>query len=89
MDRSSHIERAIGLAGGSEAKLAEAIGLSQPLINKARRSGRTGPRLALAIHHFSKGEIHASAMRPDLWTPSSEIPAPPSQEKALTESEAD
>lgn len=89
MDGSSHIERAIGLAGGSEAKLAEAIGLSQPLINKARRNGNVGPRLAMAIHHFSKGEIHASAMRPDLWSPSSDIPAPPSSEEALAESEAE
>lgn len=66
------IERAIKLAGGSEAKLANETGLSQPLINKARRTGRAGPKLALAIHEFTKGEIPASALRPDLWAPPSE-----------------
>lgn len=71
------IERAIELAGGSEAKLANETGLSQPLINKARRTGRAGPRLALAIHEFTKGKISASALRPDLW-------APPSNADAVT-----
>lgn len=70
------IERAIKLAGGSEAKLAEACGLSQPLINKAKRSGRIGPRLALAIHHFTKGSIPASDMRPDLWRRPEDVPTP-------------
>ncbi|WP_441235634.1 YdaS family helix-turn-helix protein [Bradyrhizobium sp. 930_D9_N1_4] len=65
------IERAIKLAGGSEAKLANETGLSQPLINKARRTGRAGPKLALAIHEFTKGVIPASALRPDLWAPPS------------------
>lgn len=77
MERSSFIERAINLAGGSEAKLAKAIGLSQPLINKARHNGRAGPRLALAIHHFSKGSIPASEIRPDLWTNPEDVPAAP------------
>lgn len=66
------IERAIELAGGTEAKLATKTGLSQPLINKARKTGRAGPRLALAIHEFSKGEIPASSLRPDLWAPPSD-----------------
>lgn len=77
MERSSFIERAIGLAGGSEAKLAKAIGLSQPLINKARKSGRAGPRLAMAIHHFSKGVIPASEIRPDLWRNPEDVPPAP------------
>lgn len=66
---SNLIERAIELAGGSEAKLASKTGLSQPLINKAKKSGRAGPKLALAIDDFTKGEISKSALRPDLWTP--------------------
>lgn len=78
----SFIERAITLAGGSEAKLAKAIGLSQPLINKARRNGRAGPRLALAIHHFSGGAIPASEIRPDLWTNPEDVPAAPERESA-------
>lgn len=71
------IERAIDLAGGSEAKLAKAIGLSQPLINKAKQNGRAGPRLALAIHHFSKGTIPASEIRPDLWRNPEDVPPAP------------
>lgn len=77
MERSSFIERAICLAGGSEAKLAKAIGLSQPLINKARKNGRAGPKLALAIHHFSKGQIPASEIRPDLWERPEDVPSAP------------
>lgn len=68
------IHRAIDLAGGSEAKLAEAVGLSQPLINKAKQSGRAGPRLAIAIHRFSKGAISGSALRPDLWLKPEDVP---------------
>lgn len=78
----SPIDRAIDLAGGSEAKLASAIGLSQPLINKAKHSGRAGPRLALAIHHFTKGEVPASELRPDLWTNPEDVPAAPAEQGA-------
>lgn len=81
MDKSP-IDRAIDLAGGSEAKLASAIGLSQPLINKAKHSGRAGPKLALAIHHFSNGDIPASEMRPDLWNKPEDVPAPTSEQEA-------
>jgi DNA-binding transcriptional regulator YdaS (Cro superfamily) len=70
----SLIERAIDLAGGSEAKLAKAIGLSQPLINKARKSGHAGPKLAIAIHQFTKGEVSASDLRPDLWQAPENVP---------------
>ena len=79
MERPSFIERAIDLAGGSEAKLAKAIGLSQPLINKARKNGRAGPRLAMAIHHFSKGQIPASEIRPDLWEKPEDVPSAPAE----------
>lgn len=71
---SELIQRAIDLAGGSEAKLAHETGLSQPLINKAKKSGRAGPRLAMAIHHFSKGTIPASDLRPDLWRNPEDVP---------------
>ncbi|MCK1503886.1 helix-turn-helix domain-containing protein [Bradyrhizobium sp. 18] len=68
------IALAIARAGGSEAKLARHLQLSQPLINKAKRTGRVGPKLALAIHHFSNGEIPASAIRPDLWERPEDVP---------------
>ena len=77
------IERAITLAGGSEAKLAKAIGLSQPLINKARKSGRAGPRLAIAIDHFTKGEVSASALRPDLWEKPQDVPSAPADHESV------
>ena len=73
------IERAIALAGGSEAALARGTHLSQPLIHKAKKSGRAGPRLALAIHHFSKGEIPASEIRPDLWEKPEDVPSAPTE----------
>ena len=77
MERSNPIERAIEIAGGSEAKLADAINFTQPAINKAKKSGRAGPRLALAIHHFTKGVVPASEMRPDLWRNPEDVPPAP------------
>lgn len=68
------IERAIELAGGSEAALARETRLSQPLIHKAKKSGRAGPKLALAIHYFTNGEIPASLIRPDLWRKPEDVP---------------
>jgi DNA-binding transcriptional regulator YdaS (Cro superfamily) len=78
------IERAIILAGGSEAALARETRLSQPLIHKAKKSGRAGPKLALAIHHFSKGSIPASEIRPDLWTNPEDVPAAPAESEAAS-----
>lgn len=77
MDDKNIIERAITLAGGSEAALARETNLSQPLIHKAKKTGRAGPRLALAIHHFSKGTIPASDIRPDLWEKPEDVPSAP------------
>lgn len=42
------ILKAIRLAG-SEEKLANLIGYTQPAINKAKRAGRASPEMALAI----------------------------------------
>lgn len=82
MERLNPIERAIEIAGGSEAKLADAINFTQPAINKAKKSGRAGPRLALAIHHFTNGRVPASELRPDLWTKPEDVPAAPQPETA-------
>jgi DNA-binding transcriptional regulator YdaS (Cro superfamily) len=73
MSGKNFIDRAIELAGG-QAALARATHLSQPLINKAKKTGRAGPRLALAIHHFSAGAIPASEIRPDLWEKPEDVP---------------
>ncbi len=74
METSSPILRAIKLAGGSEAKLASQIGFSQPAVHKAKTTGRAGPRLALAIHRFTKGVVPASEIRPDLWAKPEDVP---------------
>ena len=71
---STPIERAIEFAGGSEAKLADAIGFTQPAINKAKH-GRAGWRLALAIHHYTNGVVPASDIRPDLWMSPNDVPS--------------
>lgn len=76
------IERAITLAGGSEAALARETHLSQPLIHKAKKTGRAGPKLALAIHHFTKGQIPASEIRPDLWESPEDVPSARQSDKA-------
>jgi DNA-binding transcriptional regulator YdaS (Cro superfamily) len=75
------VDRAIERAG-SEHKLAEITGLTQPYINKAKkiRIGVDEPpindKFAICVHHWSGGEIPAWEMRPDLWTPGSQIPEP-------------
>lgn len=52
---------------GTEAKLAEAAGISQPVINEAKKTGRVGPRLAIGLEKATRGEIKRSDLRPDLW----------------------
>ena len=69
------IARAIALAG-SEAKLGDGIGFSQVAINKAKRRGSVSAEMALAIHRFSRGEIAASSLRPDLWNSPRDVPEP-------------
>lgn len=52
---------------GSEKKLADAVGVTQPAINEAKRTGRVGPRLAIGLERATRGEIKRSDLRPDLW----------------------
>lgn len=52
---------------GSETKLASAIGFAQPSINDAKRKGRVGPLMALAIDKATEGRISKHELRPDLW----------------------
>lgn len=52
---------------GTEAKLAEAAGVSQPTINEAKKTGRVGPRLAIGLEKATKGGIPRWLSRPDLW----------------------
>lgn len=60
------IDQAVAIFG-SEAKTAQAAGVSQPVVNEARRKGRCGPRLAMGIDKATNGEISKSDLRPDLW----------------------
>ena len=52
---------------GSEAKAAAAAGVSQPVINEAKKTGRVGPKLAIGLDRATGGEISKSDLRPDLW----------------------
>lgn len=73
-DAKSALTEAIELAG-SEAKLAEGIGVSQPAVNKAKQRGRASAEMALAIHHFLGGRVPASRIRPDLWARPEDVPS--------------
>jgi len=68
------IERAIS-RHGSEAKLALAAGVSQPVVNDAKRTGRVGPKLAMGIDRATGGDVAKEALRPDLWPPRVQVPA--------------
>jgi DNA-binding transcriptional regulator YdaS (Cro superfamily) len=52
---------------GSEAKLAEAAGVSQPAINKAKKAARVSADLAIKIESATQGAVPRWALRPDLW----------------------
>lgn len=73
MDCTALIEQAIELAG-SEAKLASGIGCSQPMVNKAKRTGRVSPEMAKAIHHFTGAVVPGNRLRPDIWVKPEDVP---------------
>lgn len=52
---------------GSEQKAADAFGVSQPVVNEAKHTGRVGPKLAMGIDKATAGKISKSDLRPDLW----------------------
>lgn len=58
----------------TEQKAAEAFGVSQPVVNEAKRTGKVGPKLAMGIDRATGGKISKSDLRPDLW-PKAEAPA--------------
>jgi DNA-binding transcriptional regulator YdaS (Cro superfamily) len=67
MEQNSELIIAAIKRYGTEEKAAEAFGVSQPVVNEAKRTGKVGPKLAMGIHSATKGEISKSDLRPDLW----------------------
>lgn len=65
-DISDLVKAAIAILG-SQAKLASAAGVSQPVISEAALTGKVGPRLAMGIEKATAGQISKSRLRPDLW----------------------
>ena len=57
---------------GSNARLAEAVGVSPQAIGKAIRVGRVSPRLAMAIEKATNGQVTRVELRPDIWQPEPE-----------------
>lgn len=68
------VVRAIRIAG-SEAKLAELAGCSQPAINKAKHRGTTSAALAVAIEQAVGGQVTRAELCPEIFG-SSQGPAP-------------
>lgn len=64
MDSAELFSKAIEQAG-SEAKLAEAAGFSQPAINKAKRTGSISADMALGLEKATG--INRHYWRPDYW----------------------
>jgi DNA-binding transcriptional regulator YdaS (Cro superfamily) len=52
---------------GSEQRAADAFGVSQPVVNLAKKTGKVGPKLAMGIDRATRGRISKSVLRPDLW----------------------
>lgn len=59
---------------GTQTALANAIGISQQCLNRAIRSGRVSPRVAMDIHRLTDGRVTADQLRPDLWRHPSHVP---------------
>lgn len=78
MEKRTPIEAAIDLAG-SEKKLGDGTGYSQPAINKAKRRGQPSAEMALAIHRFLAGAVPASSLRPDIWARPEDVPTAPAR----------
>jgi DNA-binding transcriptional regulator YdaS (Cro superfamily) len=68
----AYIETAIALLG-SQAKLADACGVTQASIWQAKKAGRVSAELALLIERATGGEITARQLRPDLPWPDSPL----------------
>jgi DNA-binding transcriptional regulator YdaS (Cro superfamily) len=70
----AHIETAIALLG-SQARLAEACGVTQASVWQAKQAGRVSAELALLIERATAGAVTARALRPDLPWP--DLPVAP------------
>lgn len=66
------VVRAIKIAG-SEAKLAELAGCSQPAINKAKRRGTTSAALAIAIEKATEMQVTRGELCPQIFGRPTEI----------------
>lgn len=67
------VMRAIQIKG-SEQALAEACGVTQPAIHKAKKLGRVSVDLAKEIHRVTGGEVPGSDLRPDVWVHPDHVP---------------
>ena len=67
----AHIELAIAQFG-TERALADAAGISQPSINRAKHRGIVGHEVAAAIDRATGGKVQKSTLRPDIWPPEKE-----------------
>ena len=61
------IDTAIVQAGGTQRKLASAVGMSQHAIYHAIKVGRVSAELANKIDTFTKGLVSRERLRPDLF----------------------
>ena len=62
------LQKAIEIVG-SQAKLAEKIGVNQQLVSYWRNGSVNGvpPRFALAIEKATDGAVKRADLRPDIW----------------------
>lgn len=70
------VNRAVQLVG-SQSRLAELIGRSQQQVSAlCTRAPTISAEDALAIDRCTSGEVSKSDLRPDLWPPTAQVPAP-------------
>ena len=65
---SDLISKAIEIMG-TQARLAEACGVTQPAISYALSTGRVSAELAAKIDRATEGKVSREALRPDVFSP--------------------
>lgn len=61
------LDTAIVHAGGTQRKLADAIGMTQHAIHHAIKVGRVSPELAVKLDTYTKGLVSKETLRPDIF----------------------
>lgn len=76
------LESILSRYDGGRPAFCRAVGVSEGRLSQILSGARPSPRLAMAIHSETGGEVPASVLRPDLWRSPEDVPPAPEKEGA-------